>query len=130
MNLHDITESIHSDERGWVANPFEGFRKFDMKKGHLHTGSIEPGAVRGNHFHPEAHELIFTFGGDCLWYWEEDGVINKSVIAAERAVVVEIPPKIAHAVRNISENTVYFLSYQNETLNKTLAETRKKTIYK
>lgn len=128
LTFHNLSDNIHRDQRGWVTNPFEGLPGFPLKFGHLHTGSIEPGAVRGNHFHPSAREWIFVLGGEYLLRWEDDGEIRERIVLENEYITIEIPPGTAHGVKNLSPSTLHFISYQNESLEETLKETRRKEI--
>ena len=47
---------MRSDARGWVTNPIVASPS-DAPLGHVHIGSMAPGAVRGNHVHPDAADL-------------------------------------------------------------------------
>lgn len=62
-----------------------------------HIATIRPGAVRGNHFHTERHELLAVLYSD-RWtlFWDE----GSRTFDGSGAVLVAIDPLCAHAVRN------------------------------
>ncbi len=126
--FHNLSDKIRRDQRGWVVNPFEGLPDFPAEFGHLHLGTIEPGAVRGNHLHTEAVEWIFIFGGEYAVHWEEGGEFREKRVGTEESLVIQISPGAAHAVRNDSNHTIHFITYQNESLQDTLNTTRRKEI--
>jgi dTDP-4-dehydrorhamnose 3,5-epimerase-like enzyme len=49
-----IVQISAEDKRGFVVKPFEGGKPDDIYNTHL--VSLNPGAVRGNHFHPTQTE--------------------------------------------------------------------------
>lgn len=107
-----MDEDIHRDERGWVANPFltPGFpRQF----GHLHMVSVEPGAVRGNHYHGKYREWLFIFGGKYTVIWNDGDILHQRSFTDGEMITVEIPPGTVHAVRNDDDRTIYLAAYQD-----------------
>ena len=110
--FHDITGEISRDQRGWVANPLM-LPHFPRQFGHLHLVSMEPGAVRGNHYHRTLKEWLFAFGNQYSFLWKVKGKISQRFIPADKMVVIEIPPGITHTIRNESNEIIYLLAYQN-----------------
>ena len=86
---------------------------FPRQFGHLHLVSMEPGAVRGNHYHQTLKEWLFAFGGQYSFHWKAGGNISRRLIPADKMVVIEIPPGITHTIRNESKETMYLLAYQD-----------------
>jgi len=102
---------VHSDARGWVVNPL--VPPFpDVPLGQVHVASLEPGAVRGNHVHPDKSEHVFVWGGtsDIVWK-EESGETVRETVGPDQLVVFEIPPGVAHTVVNTGDTTVYLMAY-------------------
>jgi mannose-6-phosphate isomerase-like protein (cupin superfamily) len=89
----------HRDERGYVINPFAhlaGVRGLS----HCHVFSIEPGAARGGHVHPDRDEQLVVLAGELravLAEPEEELVLSG---AAPRILVIE--PGRWHQLRNES----------------------------
>jgi dTDP-4-dehydrorhamnose 3,5-epimerase-like enzyme len=101
----------HSDERGWVVDPmvppFPG-----VPLGQVHVASLEPGAVRGNHMHPDVTEYVFTWGGPVDVVWQpEGGELAREEVRSGDLSVFEIPPGVRHAVMNVGEERVYLIAY-------------------
>lgn len=120
--FHDITERIVADQRGWVANPFL-LAGFPEKFGHLHTVSLQPGIIRGNHYHPNYREWFFTFGGKYTVFWQEGDDLRRNTIPSDRFIVTEIPVGLSHALRNDDNQTIYLIAFQNGVLEQIAADT-------
>ncbi len=101
---------MRQDERGWVVDPIVRSPKGEPL-GHAHIASLEPGAVRGNHVHPDGAEYVLVWGGRAEIVWEEDGGIRREEVGGEGLVVFEIPAGVAHAVANTGDRRVYLLAY-------------------
>jgi oxalate decarboxylase/phosphoglucose isomerase-like protein (cupin superfamily) len=92
----------HADARGssFVVPPelLAGFPVVDM-----HVATIEPGSVRGNHFHLERRELLVVMADD-TWSLHWDGgagtAVHKRDFAGPGAVLVSVPIGSSHAIRN------------------------------
>jgi oxalate decarboxylase/phosphoglucose isomerase-like protein (cupin superfamily) len=69
----------------------------------MHIATIEPGAVRGNHYHAVRREILVVMAAD-RWsiHWDEgvDTPAQQRVFDGPRAVLVTIPTGMSHAIRN------------------------------
>ena len=102
---------MRSDARGWVANPIVASPS-DAPLGHVHIGSMAPGAVRGNHVHPDAAEYVLVWGGEAEVTWEHpEGGLASEKVSGDELVVFEIPAGVAHAVTNTGDREVYLIAY-------------------
>ncbi len=126
VKRHVLEQS--SDERGWVANPIvEGPGGAPL--GHVHIASLAPGAVRGNHVHPDAAEYVLVWGGEAEVTWEHaDGGLASEKVTGEELVVFEIPPGIAHAVTNTGSAEVYLIAYYFGSRETEWPDTERKTL--
>jgi len=122
--FHNIKENSFFDARGWVANPFQ-LPGFPHEFGHLHVVSMNPGTVRGNHYHRTARELLFAFGGDYLIEWGFDKIDQERAISAGEMFVLEIPPGVMHRIKNVSDSVIYLLSFQNAAREEIASDTVK-----
>lgn len=91
--------SVRRDERGesfTVGLPFD--RVADS-----HVATLKQGHVRGNHFHRQGRELLVIVYLD-RWTLLGDGgegtAIETRSFEGTGAIQIDIPPGIAHAVRN------------------------------
>ena len=101
-----------SDQRGWGLNPLLLAGLKPEAVGDLHLVSLQPGAVRGNHYHEHATEWIVLFGGAASVAWRTlaTGELQVEAVAAKTPVVFEIPAGVAHAIRNDADEPIYLLS--------------------
>jgi dTDP-4-dehydrorhamnose 3,5-epimerase-like enzyme len=79
----------------------------------MHFVTIEPGCVRGNHYHRGRKETMFVYyDGDWVLAWRRPGAKDISVqeFSDRGGVIVEIAPEIVHAVKNKGVNTIHLLS--------------------
>ncbi|MBE9546887.1 MAG: hypothetical protein IMF10_05260 [Proteobacteria bacterium] len=104
---------ILRDERGWAINPFEVADLLGESAGNLHVVSMKPGAIRGNHYHPDATEwLLFCEGpAKLVWRSRGDDSIHEYLIEGEEPALFEIPPGFEHAVKNISDDAIYLMAF-------------------
>ena len=122
MIFHDLGESIVRDARGWVANPLL-LQNFPKDYGHLHVVSMNPGAVRGNHYHKIYREWLFVFGGEYEFCWVSDGNIKRRSISKDEVYTIEIPPGVPHVIKNTGENIIYLTAYQDGDKTSIMSDT-------
>lgn len=69
----------------------------------MHVATIEPGAVRGNHYHAVRQEVLVIMAAD-RWslHWDEgaDTPVRQSQFTGPGAVLVTVPRGMSHAIRN------------------------------
>jgi UDP-2-acetamido-2,6-beta-L-arabino-hexul-4-ose reductase len=105
---------IHSDERGWLA---EILREDEIKEKikQVYVATIEPGFVRGNHYHLKRKEWFFVLKGEGKLYLKDPKTRKKILKISEKTKrVVEISPKIIHAIKNTGKEPLYLISIQND----------------
>lgn len=93
MGVRIIELDARRDARGssfGVALPFANI-------GECHVATIRPAAVRGNHFHTRRRELLVVMYTDRWTLAWDDG---QRAFEGSGAVLIEIDPLTAHAVRN------------------------------
>lgn len=79
----------------------------------MHFVTIEPGAVRGNHYHRGRKEFMFVHhDGPWLLAWSNPQAQDTSIqeFDGEGGVIVEISSEIVHAVKNQGANTLHVVS--------------------
>lgn len=129
--MNEVRKTVleaHSDNRGWVVNPLVApFPETPV--GQVHIASLEPGAVRGNHYHPDSSEHVFVWGGsaEVVWQREDGGLVTERVGPSELAVF-EIPARVVHAVVNTGDATVYLLAYYLGDSDREWPETERKEV--
>jgi len=113
VSISILDEGFTGDPKtGWSAYPFLKEAGFDIRA--VHVVAINPGQVRGNHYHARTSELLLMFSGTGAFYWEEGGAVRESAIGGAGApVVIRIPPGKRHAFRNTGVDVVYLLAVRD-----------------
>lgn len=100
------------DVRGWGVRALEASGVAPGGVGEMHVASLEPGAVRGNHVHPNVTEWIIVFGGPTTLAWRpRDGAVERIQLPGPGPTLVELAPGEAHAVRCDGEHTAFLASW-------------------
>lgn len=94
-----------------------------------HVATIRPGAVRGNHYHLQRHEVLAVMYSDrwtLLWDEGEGTPVQSRTYEGSGAVVLEADPLTAHAVRNDGARDLHIVSLgdtlETDTYPRRLAE--------
>lgn len=83
----------------------------------IHCATIFPGATRGNHYHTGRREFIFLVYSDnwCLASaYVESKQITTDHFDGQGAVVIQIEPGIAHAIKNTGNTSIRLVSFSNK----------------
>ena len=85
----------------------------------IHITSINPGYIRGNHYHSKRMEWFFIVAGKAELSLQDIKTKAKTrlKIFSKKPRVITIFPKIAQAVKNIGKETVYLVSAQSDIYN-------------
>jgi len=112
-----IELATKEDERGFMIKPFEGKERNSIYN--VHLVSLNPGTVRGNHFHPTQREYIFIMGHKAKLVMVDSatGTRSEKILEGKGCLLIIVPPKVAHAVKNISNETIYLLCYTDNPLS-------------
>jgi dTDP-4-dehydrorhamnose 3,5-epimerase-like enzyme len=86
----------------------------------IHVVTINPGAVRGNHYHQNHQEVLCLLYRD-IWslHWDlgVDTAIQHETFSGAGLLVVHVEPLAAHAVRNDGTADIYMVCFSNTTYN-------------
>jgi dTDP-4-dehydrorhamnose 3,5-epimerase-like enzyme len=97
MQLPDLT-----DERGLSFSiPAEILCELSVRD--VHIASIQPGHVRGNHYHEKKTELITVIYSDrWTFHWDTgaDTPVRSREFSGHGAFSIEVPLQWSHAVKN------------------------------
>ncbi len=99
----------HDGARGWVSEIYSGELGAELQN--IHLGSIEPGAVRGNHRHNKSREWIAFLNGRVKVYCAQTDKTEEVIISEPS--IVKFEPREEHAIENCGEETVYFTAYRD-----------------
>ena len=95
--------------------PDDTFRKFLPAVREMHIVSVEPGMIRGNHYHTHSNEvLIVQHRDDWLFAWKEDGKdVSRQQFSGQGATLFWLPAGLTHAVKNTGSTPLEILSCSN-----------------
>ena len=102
-----------SDERGLSVSVLTSCLAWVQPVQDLHFASIRPGAIRGNHVHTGKREVIAVVAtGRWSLHWDTGSSTEprQRTFAGDDAVLVEIPPLWAHAIRNESDADLWIVA--------------------
>jgi UDP-2-acetamido-2,6-beta-L-arabino-hexul-4-ose reductase len=111
-----IPLSVGNDSRGIKLQiPDETFREFLPVVREMHIVSVEPGMIRGNHYHTHSNEvLIVQHRDDWLFAWTEDGKdVSSQQFSGQGATLFWLPAGLTHAVKNTGSTPLELLSCSN-----------------
>jgi UDP-2-acetamido-2,6-beta-L-arabino-hexul-4-ose reductase len=98
---------LHKDQRGVV---FEPLVQDDLSVyRNLHVVISQPGAIRGNHFHPLGKELV-AVEGPALVRYEQDNQFMDVNVPSNAVWKFTFPPGTAHAIKNTGENNIILIA--------------------
>jgi UDP-2-acetamido-2,6-beta-L-arabino-hexul-4-ose reductase len=117
IQILSFPQYFRSEPRGWSFTPFADLDltgKVDIDWTTFHTVSMEPGTVRGNHFHPQVTEWLLFCGGPILLLWQDtdSNEVKKFLINNNQTLVI-IPPGVKHAVKNMGEHPLYLIAFRS-----------------
>jgi dTDP-4-dehydrorhamnose 3,5-epimerase-like enzyme len=111
--LRIVELPLAADERGLSVSVLAVHLKWVGPVQDLHFASIRPGTVRGNHFHTSKREAVAvaaTSGWSLHWDAGVDTEATHRVFTGEGAVLVEVPPLWAHAIRNEGDADLWIVA--------------------
>jgi UDP-2-acetamido-2,6-beta-L-arabino-hexul-4-ose reductase len=98
----------HSDLRGIVFEPIDNDKINSQKN--VHVVMSEPGAVRGNHYHLRGIETLAVVG-PALIRLKENEELQDFEVPSGQAYKFIIPPKVAHAIKNIGNTSNILVAF-------------------
>jgi dTDP-4-dehydrorhamnose 3,5-epimerase-like enzyme len=115
-NIKIIEINNQADERGdKYFIPVEAIDFIgDVKE--MHYVSMRPGAIRGNHTHAGAKEMVVaSYAGDwqCVWREEEGEELHVETMQGEGTVAVLIPAGIPHTFVNSGQKPVFLYCFSD-----------------
>lgn len=105
------------DERGFLVEFLkrEELKKNEREFAHIYLATIHPNSVRGNHYHTKQNEFFIILSGKAAITLEDIKTKKRKEIildaSDENLIRVRFGPYIAHAIKNISDETVYLAAY-------------------
>jgi dTDP-4-dehydrorhamnose 3,5-epimerase-like enzyme len=110
------------DERGWMFRPVynvDGHFQVTNDDGgagdikNLHVVSLQPGVVRGDHYHKLQLEFLVLMGGKVEVKWQAPGeeARHSRTVDTQSPVLLRVPPNVVHSIKNVSDEVVYVICY-------------------
>ena len=96
------------DQRGYVYEPLEEGHLRDQRN--VHVVLTEPGAIRGNHFHPTGTEIT-TVCGPARVRIKEGGELATHDIPDGETWRFTFPPGVVHAFQNTGARQLVLVSF-------------------
>ena len=98
----------HADLRGFVFEPIANELLSAQKNSHVVISA--PDAIRGNHYHFHGTETIAVVGPALLRFKEGNDIYDFEV-PSKQVYKFVIPPKVAHAIKNISKKDNLLIAF-------------------
>ena len=110
---------VHSDERGWLAEILRKEHLEDKNFGQIYITTAQPGAIKANHYHKRKTEWFCVIKGKAKLVLRDinEGKKHEIIMGEDNMIVVKIPPKVIHAVKNIGEDVMYLVCCVDEPYN-------------
>lgn len=121
IEIISLPQYFRREPRGWSFTPFKDpglTDKVAIDWTTFHTVSMEPGTIRGNHFHPRVTEWLLFCGGPVLLAWQDpDSETVRKIRLKDNQTLVIIPPGIKHAIKNIGDQSLYLIAFRSPALS-------------
>ncbi|MDO8496963.1 MAG: WxcM-like domain-containing protein [bacterium] len=117
----------HVDPRGSL---FEMLRFKDNNipgEGYIYCFTINPGQVRGGHYHTKKQEWFSCVSGRATVYIEDKNGYKKNIVLeAARPAIIYCGPYTSHSLTNESQGTAVIVSYGSRQHDPSNPDTFKK----
>ena len=115
VKIHD--QFIHKDHRGFLLRLVRKEHVDDRIFGDSYIVSSIPGVVRGNHFHKRTTEWFCLIKGKGCLGLKKGEQVDFINLDDKNFKLIEIPPGIAHAIKNTGDEVMIFFAYADERFN-------------
>lgn len=116
------------DARGLMFNVEKADCGFIGEAQNIHFGTVEPGAVRGNHVHLGKKELLLVSYSDRWEFlWSGMGAMSpeKVVFQGRGAVLIKIPPQVPHTIHNTGTTILQLIAISDREFSKEQPDTER-----
>jgi len=97
----------------------------------VHMAEIEPGAVRGNHYHKSKKEVMVVWYADNWsfgWQSAEETKTKVKDFNGRGAMIVEIAPEAAHAIKNSGDEILRIIAFSDKRSDPRQPDTHRKVL--
>ena len=117
--------TVQKDERGFL---FEIIKKRDLGDkgfGQILLTAAKEGVEKGGHYHLRKNEWFCVIKGEGVLNLQDINTKEVKEISIEEnaPVIVHIPPRIAHAIKNVGRGDLYLLVCTDEEFDPKDADT-------
>lgn len=111
--LERIEILTSADDRGWVTNLLDHLPIRPVDLANIHIVSMEPGTVRGNHYHNRQVEAICPLGSRIriIAKNSQTAEVIDEIVMGSPPVLFVFQPGIAHAFRNEGDGPGYLICF-------------------
>lgn len=119
MIVHTKKLTVKKDARGWVVEVVRAEDVGPHQFGQILLSTAYPGETKGNHYHIRKKEWYCVIRGKgLLTIWQKEGDQKwEQELDADNMILVEIPQRMYHCIKNIGPDTLYLLAYVSEAFN-------------
>jgi len=116
MRIARLTK--REDKRGWLIENENPVLAQTMR--HFFLSFSLPGVVRGQHYHENKREWFLVLKGKAKIVFKDikSGDLIEKLVSGEKPEIIEVPPKVAHAIQNIGKKEMYLIAFVSETLDR------------
>lgn len=110
---------VKKDERGWFAEILRANEMADPKFGQVYVTTATPGQTKGKHYHNRKFEWFCVVLGKGLLTLVDvkSGERQELEMGEDNMVMIEIPPKVWHAISNKGEDEMFLIAHISESYN-------------
>jgi dTDP-4-dehydrorhamnose 3,5-epimerase-like enzyme len=119
INLIDLDKK--SDERGYLFEIISSQREFSpLKFGLIYYNVVNPGYIKGNHYHNRKTEWYCVVKGAALVkLFDRNTRLQKEVsLNAAKPQLLKINPGLVHNITNVGSDEMHFIGYIDEPYDK------------
>jgi dTDP-4-dehydrorhamnose 3,5-epimerase-like enzyme len=119
------------DVRGDLFKIQQGSLDFLSAIRDIHFGTIQPNAIRGNHYHVGKCEVLIISYSDqwkLVWSETDSAKTHEREFAGIGTVLIEIDEGIVHAIHNTGNLSLNIISLSNRSYNRKYPDTIKKIL--
>jgi dTDP-4-dehydrorhamnose 3,5-epimerase-like enzyme len=119
------------DARGLMFNVEKADCSFIGEAQNIHFGTVQPGAIRGNHVHFSKRELLLiSYSDDWTFLWSEKGAVTPEVRMFQGcgAVLIKIPPEVPHTIQNTGTAVLQFIALSDKEFSSEHPDTLRQSL--
>jgi len=117
MKRVEVTELKQlEDERGWLLKILTRKEMPKSDFGEIYITTAHPGVIKANHYHRYTNEWFCVIRGSARLVLEDiESKDRKEILMGNtKLLTVKIPSGIAHAVKNIGNDTMYLVAIADQ----------------